>query len=134
MPRNNFSDEKIYNSSATVLFPASRSRVKTMLSTGEIVHFCTRCRRTGARLLDGKRCAGQTRPHELAYQVTELFRNTTSSPAAITAREMQAFVGLGSRRAEQSARVKVEAWKEIGMNLMVLPQALPFAQLSPCPA
>jgi hypothetical protein len=124
----------------SVLFPASRSKVKTMLATGEVVCFCKRCGLTGiseahkSLLAAGKRCKGLRQPHDLSYKVTPTFRDVDQTPAAITANEMRALVGLKSKQAQTAARIKVDAWQQCGMNLRVLPAPQPFSAMSPCPA
>jgi hypothetical protein len=141
MPRNNRSHEDVWDSSSlSVLFPASRSKVKTMLATGEVVSFCKRCGLTGiseahkSLLAAGKRCKGERQPHDLSYKVTPTFRDVDQTPAAITANEMRALVGLKSKQAQKAARIKVDAWQQCGMNLRVLPASQPFSAMSPCPA
>lgn len=131
MPRNTRQHEQVWNSSASaVLFPASRSKVRTMLATGELVAFCKRCHKVGV-MGEGKRCAGKTRPHELAYRTTEIFRDVDQTPASITANEMRALVGLKSAKAQKAARIKLDYWQQCGMNLRVLPAPQPFAAMSP---
>jgi hypothetical protein len=141
MPRNNRLHEDVWDSSSlSVLFPASRSKVKTMLATGEIVSFCKRCGLTGATeahkslLFTGKRCDRMRQTHDLSYKVTPIFRDVDQTPAAITASEMRALVGLKSKQAQKAARIKVDAWRQCGMNLRVLPAPQPFSAMSPCPA
>jgi hypothetical protein len=141
MPRNNRSHEDVWDSSSlSVLFPASRSKVKTMLATGEVVCFCKRCGLTGISethkglLAAGKRCDGARQPHDLSYKVTPVFNDADQTPAAITANEMRALVGLKSKRAQRAARIKVDSWRECGMNLRVLPAPQPFGAMSPSPA
>ncbi|HEV7522980.1 MAG TPA: hypothetical protein VGP89_17900 [Candidatus Angelobacter sp.] len=142
MPRNsrNIKEDVWDSSSLSVLFPASRSKVKTMLATGECVCFCKRCGLTGSTeahkslLLAGKRCDGARQAHDLSYKVTPTFRDVDQTPAAITANEMRALVGLKSARAQKAARIKLDHWQQCGMNLRVLPAPQPFGVMSPCPA
>lgn len=131
MPRNNRSHEQVWDSSATaVLFPASRTKVRTMLGTGELVLFCKRCRRTSN--LEGKRCAGQTRPHELTYKATEMFRQTSASSASIPAREMQANAGLGRSGAVKAAQAKVKFFPMVNAIEMFIAPAGRSAALAQC--
>jgi len=140
MPRNsrNVKEDVWDSSSLSVLFPASRSKVKTMLATGEVVSFCKRCGLTGTSethkslLAAGKRCKGERQPHDLSYKVTPTFRDVDQTPAAITANEMRALVGLKSKQAQKAARIKVDAWQQCGMNLRVLRSPLPWTAMAPC--
>lgn len=141
MPRNNRQHEDVWDSSSlSVLFPASRSKVKTMLATGEVVSFCKRCGLTGiseahkSLLTAGKRCDGVRQAHDLSYKVTPTFNGTDQTPAAITANEMRALVGLKSKKAQRDAQIKVDSWKSCGTNLRVLPAPQPFGAMSPSPA
>lgn len=111
-----------------------------MLATGEVVSFCKRCGLTGiseahkSLLSTGKRCKGERQGHDLSYKVTPTFNGTDQTPAAITANEMRALVGLKSVKAQKAASIKVAAWKQCGTNLRVLPAPQPFGAMSPCPA
>lgn len=139
MPRNTRNHENVWNSLATaILFPASQTKIKMMLSTGEIIRCCKNCRLIGSNehrasvLETGKRCLGKTRPHELIYRTTELFKETERSSASIPAREMRANAGLGRSGAVKAARLKVQFYPKINVIEMFVPPLERAAVLASC--
>ncbi|HEY3768139.1 MAG TPA: hypothetical protein VGN44_05660 [Candidatus Angelobacter sp.] len=139
MSRNTRSHESVWNSSATaILFPASQSKIKMMLSTGELIACCKNCRLIGSTehrnsvLTNGKRCLGKTRPHELVYRTTELFKDTQRSAASIPAREMRANAGLGKRNQVKAAQLKVKFYEKINAIELFVPPLERAAALASC--
>lgn len=140
MPRNtrNIKEEVWDSSGSATLFPASRSKVRQMLSTGECILFCKNCGLAGSTeakkslLSAGKRCKGVKGQHDLSYKVTPVFRQTSASSASIPAREMQANAGLGRSGAVKAAQAKVKFFPMVNAIEMFIAPAGRSAALAQC--
>lgn len=93
------------------------SFIEPLVESGDILYFCRECKTKRVRQ---RLCNGEAKPHAMIYRATEhLF--TEESRTSITMGEMNANVGLGSRKAIRAARLKIKYWQREGDHKNPLP-------------
>lgn len=92
----------------------SYGQAKKLESTGEAVKICRRCGR-----ISKKFCGAHGLSHDLAFQLTAIYRDAHQSSASLTLSDMLANVGQSTKDEmnhaislghERSARTKVAMW------------------------